>query len=156
MTDKKTIDAETHRATAVQTHGETWELLEKTDRTPMDNELMIHTAHTSCYHWLRVGKVVNHQRGEWLISRVYATLGLGDTAVRHARKCAELTYANPDEMADFDHAFALEALARSHAIAGEAILATQYRIQAKEAGEVIQDEGDRTYFLGDLEEGRWS
>jgi hypothetical protein len=156
MPAEKTIDTDIHRAAAVQTHGETWGLLEKADRTPEDDERLIHTAHTSCYHWLHAGTAVHRQRGEWLISRVYATLGLGEAAVRHARRCAEITASSPEGLEDFDHAFALEALARSHAVAGEAELATRYRIQAKEAGEMIKSEDDRVYFLGDLEGGRWS
>ena len=65
MSEEKTYtEAEAHRFFAIGLNGKTWELLEKPDRTPQEGEVMIHAAHASCYHWLRAGSGLNHQRGE--------------------------------------------------------------------------------------------
>ena len=149
-------EAEAHRALAIQYHSQTWDLLDKEDRSPEDDELMIHTAHTSCRHWLEVGTGLHHQRGEWLISRVYGVVGLAGAALRHAKRCAELTETHSDLMEDFDRAFAQECLARAHALAGNRDDALRYMKLAEEAGEAIADKGSRDYFFSDLNGGEWN
>jgi hypothetical protein len=92
MSDEKAYtEAEAHRLFAIQFNAQTWDLLDKTERNKEEEELMVYSAHASCRHWLEAGAGVNHQRGEWMISRVYAVLGLGDSALRHAERCLELT-----------------------------------------------------------------
>ena len=70
-----TLDVEVETRLAASLFNGVWALMEKSDRTPDDDLLMIHMAHASCYHWGRVGTAVNFVRGEWQCSRVYATLG---------------------------------------------------------------------------------
>jgi hypothetical protein len=157
MTEEKTYsESEAHRAFAIQYHGQTWDLMDKEDRSPEDDALMIHTAHASCRHWLEVGTGLHHQRGEWLISRVYAVLGLGDPALRHAELCGELTESHADLMTDFDKAFAFECLARANALAGKREKALEYMGLAEKAGEAIAGDGDREYFFSDLNGGEWN
>ncbi len=148
--------AEAHRHFAAGVNGEVWMLLEKPDRTPAEDERMVLAAHASCYHWLDAGTVVHHQRGQWLISRVYAELGQGDNALHHARRCMELTEAHRDQMAGFDFAYANEALARAHSIAGNRTEADRFREAAVEASEAIEDPEDRAMFLTDLRSGTGS
>ena len=52
---------------------------------------------------------------------------------------------------DWDLAFAYEALARAHAIAGDARQAREYTDQALAAAEDIAQDEDRDLLLGDLE-----
>jgi hypothetical protein len=47
----------------------TWELIGKEDRTPADDDRMLHMAHASRYHWGEVGSAANLVRGEWQCSR---------------------------------------------------------------------------------------
>jgi hypothetical protein len=47
--------------------NETWDLIDKTDRTESDDALMLHKAHASCYHWIQVGTPKNHAQGEWQV-----------------------------------------------------------------------------------------
>ena len=63
--------------------------------------------------------------------------------------------AHPEEMADWDLAFAYDALARAHAAGGEVDAACRTREQAKAAGEAISDEEDRVYFMRWFEGGNW-
>ncbi|MGC9332725.1 MAG: hypothetical protein ACP5JJ_01140 [Anaerolineae bacterium] len=156
MNEEKTFtEADAHRYFAIQFNGETWNLLEKAERTKMEDERMVYAAFASCRHWLEAGTGVHHQRAEWLIARVYATLGLGQAALRHAARCLELTEQHAGEMEDFDRAYAYEALARANAIAGNPAEARQYLARAEEAGAVIADEQSKKIFEGDLQGGDW-
>lgn len=132
-----------------------WELLDKGDRAPAEDEEMIHAAHASLYHWLSAGTAVHHQRGEWLVARVYTVLGISSEALRHAERCLVLTHDNPQLMADFDRAYAYESVARAQALAGNRQAAETYRELARAAGEQIADKEDRQIFTTDLKGGDW-
>jgi hypothetical protein len=154
-TTQYTLD-EAEQVFAKRLNGQTWELLEKPNRTKEEDELMIYTAHASCCHWLTVGTRVNHQRGEWLIARVYSVLGLAEMAVRHANRCLELTHQHASVMEDFDWAFAYECVARANAVAGNRDKAVQYIELAQKAGEAIKEEQDRKVFLAEFNGGNWN
>ena len=94
--------------------------MEKGDRTPAENDESLCTAGTRWHAaWLQVGTQANRARSEWQCSRVYTVLGLGERALRHARRCLELVESAPEEMDDWDLAAASEALARAFATAGD-------------------------------------
>lgn len=126
----------------------TWELIEKEDRTPEEDEEMLMTAFAARYHWSRAGTAVNFARGEWQIARVYGLLGNPVEALRHSRRCLSITEAA--RLQDFDLAFALEGMARSLALSGEHEEAHRFARRAAEAGSTIADEEDRQILLNDL------
>ena len=109
---------------------------------------MIHAAHTSRFHWGEIGTPVHFERGEWQISRVYSVLKRSEPALYHAQRCSEICKEN--NIADFDIAFAYEALARAYAVAGQKTECKKYIELAEKAGEKIKEKGDRDYFLGEL------
>jgi DNA-binding transcriptional MerR regulator len=76
-TTPTTVDAGTRRQLAVDLFNHVWSLLETPDRTPMQDDEMLHAAHASRFHWGEVGEPANLARGEWQCSRVYAVLGRG-------------------------------------------------------------------------------
>ena len=115
---------------------------------------MIHAAHASQLHWKPVGTIVNQQRGAWMLARVYSELALPERALYYARQCHELTRKHADEMEAFDNAYAAEAMARAHAIAGDLDQAGEHYRRARELGELLATE-DKTYFDGDLSAGNW-
>ena len=153
--EKVYTEAEAERFFAVEYNGVTWNLLEKENRSAEEDALMVHAAHGSCIHWLQAGTPTHHQRGEWLIARVYSVLGYIEDALRHAKKCMELTKEHPDMMQDFDWAYAYEAFARAAALAGKTEKAKKYYTLAVEAGEAISDEESKKIFTGDLHRGDW-
>lgn len=153
MTEADKHTQEWHKRFAVQFNNRTWSLLAKDSRIDEENEEMIHAAHASYYHWSRIGEPVNLQRGEWLISHVYAVLKQSDLAIHHASKCLALTEEH--KFMDFDLAYAYEAMARAHAAGGYDTEAKRYLNMARKAGDKIKREEDRKLFLTDLETGPW-
>lgn len=136
------------RQLAVDLFNHVWTLLEQPVRTEAEDDEMIHAAHASRFHWGKVGAPVNLARGEWQVSRVYATLGRAEPALHHARRCLEL--CEGAELEDFDLPYAYEALARAHAVAGNERERDRYRELAQAGGEQIADADDREHFLDDL------
>jgi hypothetical protein len=142
------IDPTTRRTLAADLFNHTWTLLEKTDRTPAEDDEMIHCAHASRYHWGEVGEGVNLARGEWQCSRVYAVLGRSEPALWHARRCVATNEANGT--ADWDIAAAYEAMARAHLAAGDLGEVARWKAKATAALDGIADKDDREVIEGDL------
>ncbi len=136
------------RQLAVDLFNEVWTLIEAPDRTPEDDDRMLHAAHASRFHWGEAGTGVNLVRGEWQCARVYSVLGRAEPAVHHARRCLEL--CSRHEVEDFDLPYAHEGLARAYALAGDAASAAHHAALAREVGERIADAEDRALFLRDL------
>ena len=157
MTDTPQVKVGDALCTALAKHfnNETWSLLERTDRSPEDDERLVHLAHASCYHWMLAGTPLNHQRGEWLIARVYIVLGHAESAIRHATRCMELTEAHRDLMKDFDFAYANEGCARANALAGNIDIAVKHKAEARKLGDAIADAEDKSIFDGDYDSGPW-
>lgn len=138
-----------HRQLGVELFNDVWTLL-KSDRTPADDDEMVHAAHASRFHWGKVGTAENLGRGEWQISRVYSVLGRAEPALYHARRYLEICEQNG--IGDWDLAFAYEALARASRVAGDEEAVRGYVRKAREAGEQIAEQDDRELFESDIAE----
>jgi DNA-binding transcriptional MerR regulator len=125
-----------------------WALLETEDRTPAQDDRMLHMAHASRYHWDQTGTPANLARGEWLCSRVYAVLRRSEPALHHARRVLEICEENG--IGDWDLAFGHEAVARAHAVAGDRAAAEAALERARAAAEDITDPEDRELLDADL------
>jgi len=147
--------AAAHRWFGVELNNATWDALSAGNVTEENADAHIHAAHASCHHWRQVGTVANRARGEVTVANVYAAAGLAEAALRHARRCLELTQANRAEMADWDVAFACDVLARAHAAAGHNEHGRQARERARAAGEAIADPEDRKFFFEWFAGGNW-
>jgi tetratricopeptide (TPR) repeat protein len=156
MLEEKTYTlGQAHLHFAMDFHAKTWELLDKPERTRDEEERMVDYAHASLAHWRVAGTAARHQRGEWMLARVYTVLGNAPLAVQHARRCLEILEANAAEMTDFDYAFAYEAMARAYALQGERAMALHYLEMAQQAGNAIVDEEDRQVFFDEFTRGNW-
>jgi DNA-binding transcriptional MerR regulator len=143
------VDAATQRKLAITLFNRVWQLLEIENRTEAQDAEMIHAAHASTYHWMQVGEPVNRARGEWQCSRVYAVLKRAEPALFHARNV--LMVCEQEKIGDWDLAFAYEALARAHSVAGEADESRRWLELAHAACAQIVDDADREVVLSDLE-----
>jgi hypothetical protein len=156
MEDTKTFTLEeAHQHFAKTINGRVWELLDKSSRTPEENDEMLQAAHACAYHWKFVGNAVHRQRGEWLISHVHVALGHATEALRHAERCFELTQANRSLMQDFDIAYSFEGIARAQAMLGDDKIAREFYDLALQAGHAIADAEDKSIFMGDFQSGDW-
>jgi hypothetical protein len=142
------LDPATHRRLGVDLYNATWTLIENAERSPAETDEMIHSAHASRWHWARVGEPVNLARGEWLCSRVYATLGRGEPALWHARRCVEILEENG--VADWDIAAAYEAMARASFVAGDPASGALWKANATAALDGISDVDDREPIVQDI------
>ena len=132
------------RQLGVDLFNGTWSLIE----SRQDDELMVHMAHASSYHWAVAPecKPENRARGEWLLARIYALVGRSEPALHGARSC--LDWCERHDLADWDLAFAYEALARASRMAGEDEAAERYVEQAR-AVEIAETD-DRELVEADL------
>jgi len=137
------------RSLAAGLFNETWSLLERTERTTADDDRMVHAAHASRFHWGNVGEPVKLAIGEWQISRVYAVLGRAEPSLHHANRSLQL--CEEHGIRDFSLAYAYEALARAHLVAGDRTEAARYTELARRAGQTIAEEEDRELLTQDLE-----
>lgn len=144
-----------HRKMSVELFNFTWTLIEKPNRTRAEDDTMLHAAHASRFHWEKREdcKALNLERGEWQISRVWALLGQGESALYHALRCLEICEA--EGIGDWDIAFAHEAVARAYAAVGDRVKRDVHVSKAEELGAAIAEKCDRDYFFEDLRGGPW-
>ena len=147
--------AAAHRWFGVELNNGTWDALSSGSLTAETADAHVHAAHASCHHWMQVGTVANRVRGELTVANVYAAAGLAEAALRHARRCLELTQANCAQMVDWNVAFAGDVLARALAAAGQDEHARQAKERARAAGEAIADSEDRKFFFEWIAGGNW-
>ena len=129
---------EEERQLAVDLFNRAWRLMELPARTPEQDDELIDAAHASAYHWLQVGTAANRARSQWQLSRVYVVLGRPEPALHHARRCLAWCEANP------------EALARAHALAGDAEEAARHAARARELAAGVAGAKDREHLDADL------
>ena len=140
------------RELAVSTFNRVWELLELRERTQEEVAEMIHAAHVSCHVWSKIGSRANVARGEWQCARVYATLGLSEAAIWHARRCLELTEAGGKGFEEWDLPGAQQAMAHAHLAAGEVEEARTWAALAREGAARVGDPEDRELIEGQIAE----
>jgi DNA-binding transcriptional MerR regulator len=142
------LEPEAQKSLGKELFNYVWTLLEKNDRTERESDRMIDAAHASRFFWEDVGEPVNHARGEWQISRAYATVQRPEPALHHAQRCLRL--CEEHGLADFDLAYAYEAMARAHGLAGDNESAAGYAERAHGAAEQVADEDNRELVFSDL------
>lgn len=142
------LDEERERRLGAALFNRAWTLMEQADRSRDEDDVMLHLAHASAYHWRQVGAAKNFARSEWQCSRVYAVLRRAEPCLHHAQRCLDICRENG--LGDFDLAFGYEAVARAHAILGDGEQARAAVEQALAAAEGITDDEDRELLLTDL------
>jgi hypothetical protein len=137
-----------HRYFSAKCFNNAWDLIEKTDRSPEEDRLMVTLNQASLYHWLQRPDCSpkNLSVGYWQASRIQALLG----NVTEARRCAEICQEYSETLAPFYRAYALEAFARAEALNGNRLHADEYLNQARELAEQVEDKEERDLLLNDL------
>ncbi|MBN1619165.1 hypothetical protein JW890_00425 [candidate division WOR-3 bacterium] len=137
-----------HKKTASELFNYVWELLDKKDRTIEDDRMMIHAAHASLFHWMQVGDAENDYLGEWQVSRVYSTLGKGESALYHAQNA--LLICEKNGFTGFNLAYAHEALARAQLVLKNHENAKKSLEKAFREAEKVENEEEKNLLESDL------
>ncbi len=66
--------ASAHRWFGIELNNRIMDALEAGRVTPETGESFIHAAHARCHHWMQVGTVANHRRGEFAVASAYAAV----------------------------------------------------------------------------------
>ena len=112
-------NVELHRRLGVELFNHVWDLLLLEERTPEQDDEMVHAAHASRYHWSRAeAPGPRTARGEWLCSWVYSEVERPEPALYHAHRCEAFCREFEDELEDFDLPAMHEAFARAQLVAG--------------------------------------
>jgi tetratricopeptide (TPR) repeat protein len=152
MAEKPDFDkAAAHKYFSAYCFNQAWDLIDKEDRTPEDDQQMIRLSLASHYHWTQRPDYshTNASIGHWQTSHVYALLGQAENARRYGQLCLEVS--QNDDVGPFFLGYAYEALARAEAVAGDRQKADQYIDQAMSAAENIPKEEDKQQLVEDLE-----
>ena len=140
-----------HRYFAAECFNRAWDLINKAERTPEEDEQMIRLSLASHWHWTQRADCTqeNLSIAYWQTSRVYALLGQTDNARRYARLCLEASRG--EDVPLWCLGYAYEALARSELVAGNLTSMSEYLREALSIAEAITDPETRQMLLADLE-----
>jgi hypothetical protein len=140
-----------HRYYAPACYNSAWDLMDKVDRTPDEEEQMIRLSMASLWHWSQRTDVTatNYSIGYWQLSRVYVSLGQIENARRYGALC--LAASQGEDIPAFALGYAYEALARVESLAGNAEKRDEYLRIALQVAERITDLDDKEHFLADLD-----
>ncbi len=147
--DQKLITT-AHQYFSVQCFNDTWNYIDKKERTDEENEKMIELAMASLWHWTQREDCTqqNLSIGYWQVSRVYALAGQAGNAVRYGNLCLEVSQG--EDIPAFCVGYAYEALARAEFVAGNKTASAAHLKKANEAAEKVGKKDDRQMLLDDL------
>lgn len=137
-----------HKLMAPALFNKTWDLLDKEQRSPEEQRLMLAAAFASWYHWKQIGGPTEDERGLWMIAKVLVTQHKHADALEYAQSCLDICLKH--SIAGFDLAFAYEMIARVSMHLENNDNAKEYYEKAVEAGKNIKDTNDRDYFFSQL------
>ncbi len=130
------------RRYAIDLFNQTWELIEKSDRSPDEDLEMLLSAAASRWHWGEVGGGPEQTAtGDWQLAHVASLLGFGSLALPFAER--SLRTALAEEWSGWRLASAYEGVARAYAALGDADLRLQHVTLATQALEQEADDEDR-------------
>jgi hypothetical protein len=140
--------AEAHKFFAAHCFNAAWDLIDKAERTPADDRLMVALNQASIYHWLNREdcKDENLSIGYWQASRIQSLLGNASEALRQAEIC--LGYSAG--LKPFFVGYAYEALARGASLAGDRVKAATYLSIAMAHAERVESAEERALLMQDL------
>jgi hypothetical protein len=149
MSNSSPLDiAAAHKYFAAHCFNSAWDLIEKPERTPEDDRMMVALNQASIYHW-RNRPDCEPKRlsvGYWQASRIQALLGNAADARNHAEVCLEYSMAQDP----FLLGYAYEAMARAAKVAGHSRGAAEQLVLAKEQAALVSRKEDRELLQNDL------
>ncbi len=138
-----------HRKIAASLFNKTWDLLEK-GRNSDEDDLMISMSHASLYHWKVVGGKKQEATGNWIISRVYSTLKMPESAIYHGERCLKITETS--NLGSFDLGFAYESLSRAYLVSGNKEVSSKYLKLALDQCSLLKEKEDKEWLETNLKQ----
>lgn len=144
---------EWHRSQGIEANNSIWDLVDKADRTPDDDEELLRRAYAAAYHWQRAAgrQPINEARARYMLAKAHLLAGLPERSLHYADACLAATLAAGAGAADFDLAYAHEARARALRALGRTEEAATAWATAK--GVSVADPDDRALVEADLAVG---
>jgi hypothetical protein len=139
-----------HRYFSAECFNRTWDYIDKSIRTPEEDQSMLLLSMASLWHWSQRPDVTpgNLSVGYWQVARVYTLLGQVDAARQYGQLCLKVSQG--EGTLPFHLAYAYEALARTEALAGERSRMEEYLHLARQIGEKMSDPEVRKQLFDDL------
>jgi hypothetical protein len=141
-------EREAHQYFAIEAFNGAWELIEKPNRTPDEDALMLERAFASRWHWGFVGGPEQWATGDWQIAHVSSLLDYGWMAQQYARRAFAI--CENEGWDDWRRASMLEAMARAAAAAGDGAEHAKYYALAQAAVDAITDADERAVIASQL------
>ncbi len=125
-----------------------WDLIDKKDRTPEEDEEMIRVNQVSIWHWTQREDCTDKHLsiGFWQSARIYAIIGQAENSRRYGKMSLDRSTSLPP----FFVAYAYEALARAEMVAGSNDKMQEYLDKAKKLAADVSDEESRKMIMDDL------
>ncbi|HEY69207.1 MAG TPA: hypothetical protein G4O08_01345 [Anaerolineae bacterium] len=152
MTKQPEFDLQAaHRYFSATCFNMAWGLMDKSERTAEEDEMMIRLSLASHWHWTQREDYAktNESIAYWQTSRIYAMLGQGETARHYGQLC--LAASRGEDIPPFALGFAYEALARAEMVAGDRDKMEAYLNKARQAAEAIQEAESKKMLEKDLD-----
>ena len=130
-----------HRTFAGAAFNRSWDLIDKPDRSPADEDELLTAVFASRYHWESIGNDENKAIGDWQIAHAASHLGLAPVALRFATSALERTQAAGRD--DWLLASCYEGMARAHAVSGDTSERDRYIALAHLVLATLEDPEDR-------------
>jgi len=140
-----------HRYFSTTCFNLAWDLMDKPERTPEEDEEMLCRGMASFWHWKQRPDqtVTNLSVGYWQLSRIYALLGQAVISRQYGLRCLEVSQG--EEVPPFFLGYACEALARAEAVAGNKEKMEEYLRLAHEMADKVKDSKAKKQLLEDLD-----
>ncbi|MGB1247847.1 MAG: hypothetical protein ACPG4Z_03115 [Chitinophagales bacterium] len=153
-TEKTYTEDQAHRFFGAKYNNEIFALYEKETLTKYERERIIHLGHASLLHWQDFSghKMVNTQRGLYMIAKAYLKADEKENAMKYAQECHQLTFEQQNEMADFDLAYASEIMMRVNLLLGNENDAKKYKKDLVDYSAKIKNEEDLKWMKKDTED----
>lgn len=137
------------RSLATQAFNQTWDYIEKENRTVEETLKMIDLTFKSKYYWSLVGNHVHFIRSNWQVSRVFAEANLLEACLYYAKRVLDDTIKL--NLQDFDLFFAYEANVRAYHLLKDYTHRDLMLKKAKAAITNIEKDTDKKYCMLELE-----
>lgn len=151
MSNQPSFDhAVVHKYFSTNCFNQAWDLMEKPERTPDEDERMLRLSMASLWHWTQRFDCTpeNLSVGYWQLSRIYVLIRQPENARHYARLCLQVSQADGTPL--YCLGFAYEALARAEMIAGDRFEMQSHLQKAHQIAERITDAEEQQMLLDDL------